>query len=519
MTSEFSDPFKQIRDQVKGFDPCDLLYYITLLGALPENEIKCVRLETLFKIVISTRQRKFKNYEFDEEVTKKLLNDLGSLPDWYAYEDFDPTPLFDYPEMWVLGKKYNIFSGSEDRSYEYWKELVLDYFPIREAFLVKGYDPVDVIKDVLSLQTTLVSLIRQHKDDICKVGDMSFPSSELFESWKCTINDWYQNSPNRDFYEQHSVKLGRNIDHAHMIELEPLETMCKFFSIRFTHNAVPIFQHNIFSFLNILFLRDFKDLKNQKPSLSYDTSDMLYRCLSKLFQTGDIIPHFSIGNSGEVDFAVVFDNDKLFLFKILHCDFVHDFQKHQDESVNILKKINRAVSLGKRDFNIRGSNAGTLCDRNYETISIVLIKSVSSVSGKISKKDHLSNHIIFPIGFLDFLSMANDIKDGMRFLKFLRYHREIQDTMSVIFFGILDVYAHYALQNDCFLFSGNTVNLLAISPGTCAKYYIKKLKGMPGFQLRSDDREPDDSWDVIAIPTAFGTARGNGVHSSTWFPC
>ena len=38
--SEFSDPIKDIRDQVKQFDPYDLLSYVTLLGALPGNEIK-----------------------------------------------------------------------------------------------------------------------------------------------------------------------------------------------------------------------------------------------------------------------------------------------------------------------------------------------------------------------------------------------------------------------------------------------------------------------------------------------
>ena len=500
MTSNFSDPFKQIRDQVKEFDPYDLLSYITLLGALPGNEIKCVRLETLFKIVISTRQNKFKNSEFDGKRIKKLLSDLDSLSNWPLLEDFVPTPLFDYPAIWILGKRYNIFSGPQDRAYEYWKELVSDYFPIRKEFLVKGYDPIEIIEEILSLETDLVSLIRKYKDDIHKAGDMLIPSSELIESWKYTINEWYQNSSNQTFYEQHSVRLGRKIDHAHMIEPELLETIYRFFSVRFVHNAVPIFQHDIFGFLNTAFLKDFQDLKNQKPSLSYDTSDRLLKNLSKLFPIENILPNFSMGNSGEVDFAVIFDYDKLFLFKILHTNFISDFQKHLDKTIDVFKKINLHASRNKRNFNIRGRPAGELASLKYEIISIILIKSEFTVPNNASYRHHTPTSIFLPMMFLDFLSMSDDIGDGMRFLKFLRRHHEAYCRMEILTLrGILDLYAQYVQQNDCFLFSGIVPHLFSVMPGDWDKYYIKKLKEKPDFQPRFYENESDDSWDVDVI--------------------
>ena len=500
MTSEFSDSFKKIRDQVKEFDPYDLLSYITLLGALPGNEIKCVRLETLFKIVISTRQNKFKNSEFDEEGIKKLLSDLDSLYNWPLLEDFVPTPLFDYPAIWILGKRYSIFSGPQDRAYEYWKELVSDYFPVRNEFLVKGYDPIEIIEEILSLETDLVSLIRKHKDDIHKAGDMLIPSSELIELWKCTINEWYQNSPNQTFYEQHSVRLGRRIDHAHMIEPEPLETIYKFFSVRFVHNAVLTFQHDIFGFLNTLFLKDFKDLKDQKPSLLYDTSCRLLRNLSKLFPIENILPNFSMGNSGEVDFAVIFDHDKLFLFKILHPNFISDFQKHLDKTIDVFKKINLCASRNKRNFNVRGRPAEELASLKYEIISIILIKSEFSAPNNVSYGNRIPNSIFLPMMFLDFLSISDDIGDGMRFLKFLRLHHEAHDRMEIrALGGILDLYAQYVKQNDCLLFSGTAPHLFQVMPGVWDKYYIKKLKEKPDFQPRFNENEPDDSWDVDVI--------------------
>ena len=502
MASKPSNLIEEIRAQIKEFDPCDLLYYITLLGALPGNEIKCVRLETLFNIIISTRQNKFKNLEFQKEKIKKILSDLDAHYNWNLLEDFTPIQLFDYPEIWILGKKYSIFSGPQDRTYEFWKELISDYFPVRGAFRVKGYDPVEVIKEILSLETTLVGLIRKHKDELYKVGDMMFPSCRLFKSWKFTINEWYKHSPNKDFYDRHSVKLGKKISYADLIEPKPLQTI-GFFSVRFARQAVPIFQHNIFTFLNILFLADFKDIKNQSPSLSYDTSNRLLKNLLKLFPTGKILPHFSIENSKEIDFAVIFDSNKLFLFKIFHSDFVLDQQEHLNKSIRSLKQIERFVLNGKRNFNICGQAVDMLADLKYETIPIMLIKFASEVSIEIDKKNCAINHTPLFITFLDFLSLSNDIKDGMRFLKFLRRYYEMHDRMNVISFGFLDLYAQYVKQDDCFLASGSTTNLLTVMPGIWDAYYVEQLKEKPDFQPRLNENEPDDSWDIDVITNSI----------------
>ena len=104
MAPESSDPIKEIRDQVKKFEPSELLYYTTLLGALPGNEIKCIRLETLFKIIISTRQKKFKNSTFYKKDVEKLLNSLEPICAWDLLEDYTPTELLNYPAIWILGK-------------------------------------------------------------------------------------------------------------------------------------------------------------------------------------------------------------------------------------------------------------------------------------------------------------------------------------------------------------------------------------------------------------------------------
>ena len=496
MTPKSSDPIKEIRDQVKKFEPSELLYYTTLLGSLPGNEIKCVRLETLFKIIISTRQKKFKNSTFHKEDVKTLLNSLESFTTWDFFEDYIPTELLDYPAIWILGKRYNVFSGPQDRAHEFWKELISDYFPIRSEFHVKGYDPVEVIKEILSLETTLVSLIRQHKKKLYKVGGLSIPSPKLFESWKHVINEWYNNSPNKTFYEQHSVRLGRKINYKCLVEREPLETICRHFAINFDHCLVPIFQHNLFDFLDILFLSDFKYLKNQNTSLSYDTSSRLRRRLLKLFpDERNILPRFSVKNSPEVDFAVIFDSNKIFLFKILHLDFVDDQEKHLEKFTKVLKTIDEILSKSERNFSVCGIHAVLRANIKYEIIPVILIKSESrTISSKKTQGKPL-----FWIDFLSFLSLSDDIQNGMEFLKFLRRYNEFRETTQVITFHPLDLYAQYVANGDCFLRSGTMPHMMCVAPGNWASYYIEKLKKKPDFQPRFDDNEPDDVWDVNMV--------------------
>ena len=61
MEPQITDPVKIIRDRIKEFEPYEILSYVALLDALPGNENKFVRLETLCKVILSTRQKKFKN--------------------------------------------------------------------------------------------------------------------------------------------------------------------------------------------------------------------------------------------------------------------------------------------------------------------------------------------------------------------------------------------------------------------------------------------------------------------------
>ena len=207
-----------------------------------------------------------------------------------------------------------------------------------------------------------------------------------------------------------------------------------------------------------------------------------------------------MGNSGEVDFAVIFDHDKLFLFKTLHYDFVSDFQKHLDKTTGVFKKINLYALHTKRNFNVRGRPAGELASLKYEIISIILIKSTFSAPGNVGVRNHTPNSIFLPMMFLDFLSISDDIGDGMRFLKFLRRHHEAHDRMEILALGgILELYAQYAEQNECFLFSGIAPYSFHVMPGVWNDYYIKKLKEKPDFQPRFDENEPNDSWDVDVI--------------------
>ena len=355
---------------------------------------------------------------------------------------------------------------------------------------------MEIIKEILFLETTLVSLIRQHKKKLHKVGGLSIPSPELFESWKHAISKWYNNSPNKLFYERHSVRLGKKLNYDCLVEREPLETICRYFAINFDHCIVPIFQHNLFDFLDILFLSDFKYLKTQNASLSYDTSSRLRKRLLKLFPyERNILPRFSVKNSPEVDFAVIFDLNKIFLFKILHLDFVDNQEEHWAQSTKILKTIDKILSKGERNFSVCGMRAVLPANIKYEVIPVILIKSES----RVIRREKTRDEPLFWIDFVSFLSLSDDIQDGMEFLKFLRRYNEFREATEVITLHPLDLYAQYVANGDCFLFSGTAPHTVYVAPGSWASYHIEKLKEKPDFQPRLDDNEPDDVWDVHVV--------------------
>ena len=491
MEDHITDPVRIIRDQVKQFDPHDLLSYITLLGTLPGNEDKYVQLDTIFRIIISTRQKKFKNSEFDPDDIIKLLDDMDS--NFYCEPPIVsiPTSIFDYPQVWILGKRYHIFPGPRSLAYDYWQELVTDYFPIRKAFDVKGYDPINIIEDVLSLQSRLVSVIRKHRDSISEIRGTHIPSPELFESWKRAINEWYQHSPHKSFYDQHSVTLGRKINSNDLFDHDPIHTICQFFSISFAPKTAPIFQYDLLSFLSLVFLNDLKSLRKQNPLLLYDTFGALSRNLSKLFPSGDILPHFSVNDSKEVDFAVICDSDKIFLFKIIHADLIDDLQEHLAKSTGELKSIASSILIGRTNFKVSQRPVTLSSSVRYEPIPIILAKSI--YFNAWSSYD-IPDGVSMVLSLSDFLALSNELKDGMALLKFFRYWDENQANMSSLY-GQLDAYVlSFYAESSLSLNTDNTGHM-----HVWYKYYLDKLKDTSSFQPRLDADEPVDLWDVNPV--------------------
>ncbi len=492
MEPQITDPVKIIRDRIKEFEPYEILSYVALLDALPGNENKFVRLETLCKVILSTRQKKFKNLEFGKDDIAQLLDDLDSFHDWSPLEDVIPVSLLDHPGVWLLGRRYHIFTGIEYRFSDFWRQLISDMYPVRKSFHAKGYDPIHIIEDILSLQSRLVSVIYEHKDSISKIGDVSVPSPELFESWKHTINQWYQQTPHQSFYAQHSVSLGRKMDQSLITEPDLL-TPSTFFSVDIAGRTVLIFQRGLLNCLSALFLDDFKSLHQQNPSLLYDSSDVLLRHLSKLFLSENILPHFSVNDLEEVvDFATIFDSNKLFLFKIIHPDFADDSDEHLKESVNKLKKITRYVPIGKTNFKTFQTSVEVSESIQYETISILLVNSLYDMPPKTGLRIDSDTFLIIP--FHDFIAICNEIKDGMKLLKFLRYYHGANKEFSPDA-RMLDVYTAVFCDVDSFLPPDSLFGYEYVWD----QYYMHKLRTTPNFQPRLDEDEPADLWDANPI--------------------
>lgn len=500
MSAESSDPIKDIRDFVKKFNPVQMLNYLSVTAALPKNEIYCLRLETLFKIIISIRVKKFQNNELDDSSIDELLQKLETLQNWQMLEDFTPISLFDYPSIWILGKKYEIISGLQDRAYEYWKELVSDYFPIREKFSEYGYDPIVVIDEILTLQTKLIKFLKSQNVTYRKSGSLSVPSFELVQEWENIFIDWYDQTSCKIFLESHSVSFGRALPISKLVEQEPVDTLYKFYSLNVGDSTIPIFQHCVFGFLNSLFIKHFKELHEQNNDIHFDTKTRIYNKLIKLFNSQNIFPNFSIGNSKIIDFAIIFDTTKLFLIKVIDGDLSSNIQSEFDIAVEELKQINEKISRGEKRFEVNGNHVGTLRDVAIETIPIFLIKS-AKLGGMIGlpKDPYLENKILWFGSFVDFLSMIDDLKTGMDFLKYLRRRQELHSRLESISFSSLDEYAHYTQNGNAFFVSGQPIHTVFFTPGLWDNYFAEKIRKRIDFQPRLDPNEPDDAWEVDVV--------------------
>jgi len=496
--SNMNNTLEELKSEILKCNPAELLQIISIMGSLPQNKEKIPRLETLFKLITSLSKDEFQNNEFDASYLENILLKLSQIHSWDFIEDYEPVSVLDYPPVWILGKRYRVFPGPNDRAYEYWKQTIRYYFDIKEEFVEKyGYNPVSIIQQLLELQTKLVEVIEKNHLECEIINDLFVPTSQLITQWSEIIKKWKE-SIDLKFYNEQNIDFGE-LEIQNLIEPEPVDSIYKFFSVG--DKQIPIFPHTFHGFLSTKLTNDHNEINSiLQEKVIANSKYHLIKKLHLFFSKKEVIPEFSFQGTQRYDFAVFFDNNKLFLLKILHLDFMDDIESTCKNLFNDLKNMEKKIADGTTTFYYKDKEAGKLPHNNIEIIPIILFETtkVNTNFGIPSDEYINSKHMWFGF-FMDFLSMLEEFDDFMRFLKYLRREEVFQDKTRILTFSNLDLFAHYLQNNDSFLVSGKIPHMISFMPGLWDKFKVEQIKKRPDFQARHEESEEDDFWDLKVV--------------------
>ena len=319
MSSDFPQEFK---DEIIKYSPDDLIEWILVTSALPGNAENLVRLETLAKLVISMKESDFQNNNLSQENFANILGSLDGLWSWSSVEDFVPCSMEEYPPLWILGKRYRILPGLQDRVYEYWKHFVHYYYPLSENFKEQlHYDPVEIVPEILELHDKVFNFLKSNSNRLLYSHSLFIPSEELKSNFINLVNEWFSNTSQREFFEKNSVKLG-DISGFPIVEPEPYDSIYKTLFVKIQEKYIPIFLHCQYGSLYTIVANDCKQIPNVSDLIQEMAHNRVYKKLIKVFSRFELIPHFSIKHGKMHSFAATYDSNKLFLFNIINTDFL-----------------------------------------------------------------------------------------------------------------------------------------------------------------------------------------------------
>ncbi|MDE2590518.1 MAG: hypothetical protein KGL95_12745, partial [Patescibacteria group bacterium] len=290
---------------------------------------------------------------------------------------------------------------------------------------------------------------------------------------------------------------------------EDKETFFKFHSVKIGTGLVVIPQHFIYEFLKYKFNSDIKPAVSEfSEMILSNTRSRIYHKLLYLFSPRYIIPDFSISSSKKVDFGIIFDVNKLFLIKVINTDFItKDIQDEISDAVKNIEFIEQNLVENAKILS-NGEEVGKVPSIQLEIIPILLVKTnFQSLAIYLEKDSYLFSKTNWFCYFTDFISLTGDIKDGLRFLLFLRRLNQLKTESKVDALTELDLYAYYVDHDDSFLQSGMPVTYFHASRDMWDTYLIKKLKKEVDFQARFSDDEPDDFWELAPIVNNIFDAR------------
>lgn len=375
-----TDPYREIRDIVKAFDPADLVRHVMLMAVAPGNERHTVGLELVLKVILSTRAKKFQNGPVTQDGLDRLLGAMhrimvGYEPEYDAGQGFEPVVFR------MRGRPYRVLVGRMGHVRYYFDNMMHSVYPVRERFAeVNGFDPVDAICGMLGVQSRVADLVNPAgaegegpgagwrksgeggvlvplQDTARRFADIAglAPEQAAAAAAAGTADDGGCGDAYARLVGKHAAGPGRSIAPK---EMSPSMTSGVFegmMGVRIGGGGgggggdavIGMALPYIYDSLCDVITGGLWKVGNTAERVS-DAKYTVWRRLARLFGRGSVYPRFCLPGHDEVSFGVVYDG-KLLMVDIVGAKQGKDLEGI-DRSIRVIKAADERISRGHRAF-------------------------------------------------------------------------------------------------------------------------------------------------------------------------
>lgn len=450
------------KEYLRKFDPIQMALWLQIVACHPNNGLYILRVEYLLGLLLSIPSKEFGKEIADYDSVFFLFENISEYYEelFSTFEDFEGYDQTKLIPLFFKRKKYFFFYGNLERPYEEWMRVTEIYFYNDTSKELLSLEE-DMLSS-LSFQTRLLNQMIVIEESFIKTDGFYVPSQIYFDKLNPLFKMGYQTL---DESRMKPMKLGELVGcSADTVLNKTIST--ELFSSTYLKDG-----HDTYYFYpqtHTKILLDSGRRKMQKSSalshagyLSFKSrlSDLClkffgsYNCVAALLEKGsneNLI-------DGLIDFAVIVDSTKIFLFSACKYGFTEDIskilKKHTDYLIKLRKRIKNNEIIGIAEYDNRVPYGVYTKELEIWLIPVYEPLTFNLLAGfgdKSSDYDHIALY-----QHRDLRMVFEKIGDPFDFMKFVKEDDELKRKVTFNFMGeFMDKFSFYMGNGKSFSRSG-----------------------------------------------------------------
>ncbi|MCB0760341.1 MAG: hypothetical protein KDC12_02375 [Flavobacteriales bacterium] len=467
---------------LKQFEPQEFFFWLQALMIHPNNQLYTARLEFLMGCLFSIPPAEFENKVPTQadlqflftEIEEEYSDTFWMLEDFEAFDQRKPVPVF------IEGKRYFPFNIGLERPAEYYRHIADLYFLHEDDdFDSDLYNFKADYLESLQFQSDLLRKMLALPESNEESENVYVPSQSFVDELKPFFE--YQDLESADASSiqlgYHQLKTQQKIfDLIHPFELfdSPITTINDSMYWLYPH-----IHFNTFLKRGVALLK--ADAKRKNAVYENFKTRLRNQCL-KFFTSRSYIPAMFVKGSDQniledqVEFAVLVDTNKLFLFSAIPHSPKENISKDLTKTINKLLKLKRQIQKQEMVgyFQVGLNETYGLLTKDLEIWCFPIFENttLNCLAGTNAGKD---GDIIFPLSYMDLQAIFNRIGKPFDFLKFLREELHLKEGKMRGFMGeFMDRFAYYIGNDNSYSRSGMKMDGVYFVPHIWHEYFMEE---------------------------------------------